>query len=41
MIMEIHSKFGVLKCTPLQLQAIENSIPEASIEAEQDSEASE
>lgn len=41
MKMEIHSKYGVLYCTPLELQAIEKSIPEASIEAEQDSEASE
>lgn len=28
MIMEIHSVYGVLKCTPMTLQAIEKSIPE-------------
>lgn len=28
MIMEIHSKFGVLECQPMTLQAIEKSIPE-------------
>lgn len=36
MIMEIHSKFGKLVATPMTLQAIEDSIPEASIGAEQD-----
>lgn len=41
MIMEIHSKFGVLFCTPMTLQAIEKSIPEASIGADKDSEATE
>lgn len=41
MIMEIHSKFGVLIAEPLKLQAIEKSIPEASIDANQDTEASE
>lgn len=40
MIMEIHSRYGKLVCTPMQLQAIEKSIPEqASIGAEQDFEA--
>lgn len=29
MIMEIHSKFGVLVCEPMTLQAIENSISES------------
>ncbi len=28
MIMEIHSKFGVLVCEPMTLQAIEKSIPD-------------
>lgn len=29
MIMEIHSKFGVLVCEPMTLQAIEKSISES------------
>lgn len=42
MKMYIHSNFGVLECIPMQLQAIEDSIPDkVSIGAEQDSEATE
>lgn len=37
----IHSSFGVLEGTPLTLQAIEDSIPEASIGADKDTEATE
>lgn len=29
--MEIHSSYGVLVCTPLELQAVENSIPEETL----------
>lgn len=32
MKMYIHSSFGVLDCEPMTLQAIENSIPTASME---------
>lgn len=32
MKMFIHSSFGVLDCVPMTLQAIENSIPDASME---------
>lgn len=32
MKMYIHSSFGVLDCTPMTLQAIENSIPDATME---------
>lgn len=32
MKMFIHSSYGVLDCTPMTLQAIENSIPDASME---------
>lgn len=40
MIMEIHSKFGVLICKPMELQAIEKSIPESEVqEQNQDTEA--
>lgn len=28
MIMEIHSKFGVLKATPLEVQSLEDSVEE-------------
>lgn len=35
MILEIHSKFGVLVCEPMKLQAIENSIPESELSAEE------
>lgn len=38
-VMEIHSRYGVLVCKPLTLQAIENSISEAELKAtQQDSE---
>lgn len=32
MKMYIHSSFGVLDCQPMTLQAIENSIPDATME---------
>lgn len=40
MIMEIHSKYGVLFCEPMTLQAIEKSIPDGEVqEQEEDSKA--
>lgn len=40
MIMEIHSKFGVLVCEPMTLQAIEKSIPDGEVqEQEEDTKA--
>lgn len=41
MKMYIHSSYGILEGTPLTLQAIEDSIPEASIETNKDTEVSE
>lgn len=41
MKMYIHSSYGVLECEPMTLQAIEKSIPEASIGANKDTEATE
>lgn len=35
MKMFIHSSFGVLDCQPMTLQAIEKSIPDASMEQTQ------